>query len=80
MLLLIRNVDDGLKKVIWRLQVTPQFFPLMGSFLEYPCCVNVPGQRAFRTLLVKKFKRIYGFEFVAIQFYNCMKKDEECAD
>lgn len=40
--------------------------------------------RAFRTLLVKNFKRIYGFEFVAIQFYNCMitdcmKKDEECA-
>lgn len=33
----------------------------------------------------KNFKRIYGFEFVAIQFYNCMinvgmKKGEECAD
>jgi hypothetical protein len=57
----------------------------MGSFPEYSCCVNVPGQRAFRTLLVKNFKRNYGFEFAAIQFYNCMindcmKKDEECAD
>lgn len=58
---------NGKRAQIYKKGIKPCILRIF-NFTSY--CVKAPLVK----ILVKNFKGIYRFEFVAIQFYNCVKK------